>query len=105
MAVLEALVQKGNTVLVIEHNMDVVKMADWIVDMGPAGGAQGGRILFSGAPEDLVRTNTHTAAFLRKELERFDGVSEEESPELDADALASESERKETLTLSVSSPA
>ena len=49
--VLDALVRKGNTVLIIEHNMDVIKVADWIVDMGPAGGAQGGHILFSGAPD------------------------------------------------------
>ncbi len=106
LAVLEALVQKGNTVLVIEHNMDVVKVADWIVDMGPAGGAEGGRILFSGAPEDLVRTDTRTADFLRKELERFDGASdEEESQVLDLDALASESEYEEGATVSASSPA
>ncbi|MEM6325540.1 MAG: excinuclease ABC subunit UvrA [Bacteroidota bacterium] len=68
--VLQALVDKGNTVLVIEHNMDVVKQADWVVDLGPDGGQGGGRILFSGTPEALAEADTPTAPFLREELER-----------------------------------
>jgi len=53
--VLHALVERGNTVLVIEHNLDVIKTADWIVDMGPEGGDRGGQVLVSGTPEDVVR--------------------------------------------------
>ena len=69
MEVLTKLVDRGNTVLVIEHNMDVIKMADHIIDLGPEGGDGGGKILFEGTPEELVRqTNTHTARFLKQEL-------------------------------------
>jgi len=67
--VLERLVDKGNTVIVIEHNMDVIKMADHIIDMGPDGGAQGGKILFEGTPEDLAKKRIgYTASFLKQEL-------------------------------------
>ena len=101
--VLEALVEKGNTVLVIEHNMDVVKMADWVVDMGPAGGDQGGRILFSGAPEDLARTDARTAVFLRKELERFGETGGEEENALpDPGALISSPEDEKELAVAAS---
>ena len=68
LVVLQALVDKGNTVLVIEHNMDVAKQADWIVDLGPDGGAGGGQILYSGPPEGL--RGTPTAPFLAEEIER-----------------------------------
>lgn len=68
--VLQALVRKGNTVLVIEHNMDVVKVADWVIDMGLEGGEAGGSIIFSGTPEDLVRSRTYTGSALKAELER-----------------------------------
>ena len=70
LVVLQALVDKGNTVLVIEHNMDVAKQADWIVDLGPDGGAGGGRILYSGPPEGLAEVDTPTAPFLAEELSR-----------------------------------
>ncbi len=70
LVVLQALVDKGNTVLVIEHNMDVAKQADWIVDMGPDGGAAGGHILFAGTPEALAEADTPTAPFLAEELAR-----------------------------------
>jgi excinuclease ABC subunit A len=67
--VLNKLVDRGNTVLVIEHNMDVIKVADYIIDIGPEGGDGGGRILFEGTPEDLVKNKeSFTAQFLKPEL-------------------------------------
>ena len=67
--VLQAFVQKGNTVLVIEHNMDVIKTADWLIDMGPEGGVNGGQILFQGKPEDIAKVkNSYTAQYLDKIL-------------------------------------
>ncbi|MDX1740261.1 MAG: excinuclease ABC subunit UvrA, partial [Rhodothermales bacterium] len=68
--VLQALVDKGNTVVVIEHNMDVVKVADYIVDLGPAGGDAGGRIVFAGSPEELARQDSATGRVLQEELRR-----------------------------------
>ncbi len=67
--VLNKLVDRGNTVLVIEHNLDVIKVADHIIDIGPEGGDGGGRILFEGTPEALVKNKeSHTARFLKAEL-------------------------------------
>jgi excinuclease ABC subunit A len=69
--VLNKLVDKGNTVLVIEHNFDVIKSADWIVDLGPEGGEAGGRIIAEGTPEDIVKNFTdvsYTAKYLKEEL-------------------------------------
>ena len=67
--VLNSLVDKGNTVMVIEHNMDVIKMADYIIDMGREGGRNGGEILFSGRPEDLARqAGSYTGKYLKDEL-------------------------------------
>ena len=67
--VLNALVDKGNTVLVIEHNMDVIKCADYVVDMGPDGGTEGGRIVAEGTPEQIAKSNKSiTGRFLRKEI-------------------------------------
>lgn len=69
MEVLNRLVDKGNTVIVIEHNMDVIKMADWIIDMGMEGGRNGGEVIACGTPEDIVKQgNGYTAQFLAKEL-------------------------------------
>ena len=69
MEVLNKLVDKGNTVLIIEHNMDVIKMADYIIDMGPEGGERGGMILGSGTPEEIVKNNIgYTSKYLKKEL-------------------------------------
>jgi len=69
MEVLNKLVDKGNTVLVIEHNMDVIKLADHIIDLGPEGGQKGGQILFEGAPEKLVKNSkSYTGQFLKKVL-------------------------------------
>jgi len=67
--VLNRLVDKGNTVIVIEHNMDVIKVADHIIDIGPDGGKGGGTIVVSGTPENVVKSNKgFTAGFLKKEL-------------------------------------
>ena len=67
--VLNRLVDRGNTVLVIEHNMDVIKMADHVIDLGPEGGDGGGQILFRGTPEEMVNhAKTHTAKYLKEEL-------------------------------------
>ena len=69
LSVVQKLVDKGNTVIVIEHNLDVIKNADWIIDLGPEGGNMGGNIIFSGCPEDLVQIkDSHTGQFLKKEL-------------------------------------
>jgi excinuclease ABC subunit A len=69
MDVLQKLVQKGNTVLIIEHNMDVIKVADYIVDIGPEGGMNGGKIVCEGTPEEVaLNTKSYTAPFLKTEL-------------------------------------
>ena len=69
MNVLNKLVDKGNTVLIIEHNMDVIKMADWIIDMGPEGGKRGGRIVCQGTPEEVALcSESYTAKYLKEEL-------------------------------------
>ncbi|HVL88360.1 MAG TPA: excinuclease ABC subunit UvrA [Candidatus Thermoplasmatota archaeon] len=68
LAVLGRLVDAGNTVVVIEHNLDVVKTADWILDLGPDGGEAGGRIVAEGTPEDVAKTGTATGAALRRVL-------------------------------------
>ena len=67
--VLNKLVDRGNSVLVIEHNMDVIKVADYIIDLGPEGGDGGGRILFEGTPEELIKNKeSFTAKYLKEEL-------------------------------------
>ena len=69
MNVLNKLVDKGNTVLIIEHNMDVIKMADWIIDMGPEGGDRGGKIVCQGTPEEVAQcAESYTGHFLKEEL-------------------------------------
>jgi len=75
LGVLQGLVDKGNTVLVIEHNLDVIKNADWVVDMGPEGGGGGGRVVAEGTPEQVARVpESHTGHFLAQAL----GVPREE---------------------------
>jgi excinuclease ABC subunit A len=65
LTVLARLVETGNTVLVIEHNLDVIKTADWIIDMGPEGGDGGGRIIAEGTPEDVAKVKgSYTGKFL-----------------------------------------
>ncbi|WP_433513135.1 ATP-binding cassette domain-containing protein [Nonomuraea sp. CA-143628] len=67
--IMDRLVDAGNSVVVIEHNLDVVKNADWVIDLGPEGGGQGGQVLFEGTPRDLLAaTGSHTAEFLRRDL-------------------------------------
>ncbi len=94
--VLRALVGKGNTVLVIEHNLDVIKTADHVIDLGPDGGAGGGLILFAGTPEQLAESGTATGRFLKEELERsaaFGETTEEAAEDdVDLDAMASDDE-------------
>jgi excinuclease ABC subunit A len=68
--VLNKLVDKGNTVLVIEHNLDVIKVSDYIIDLGPEGGAKGGEIICQGTPEEVAKDKrSYTAKFLKEELE------------------------------------
>ncbi|MBS2937764.1 excinuclease ABC subunit UvrA [Nocardioides sp. J2M5] len=70
LGVLSSLVDKGNTVLVIEHNLDVIKTADWLVDMGPEGGSRGGTVVAEGTPEEVALVEaSHTGAFLKPILE------------------------------------
>ena len=70
LGVLNKLVEKGNTIIVIEHNLDVIKCADYLIDMGPEGGRKGGQVLFTGTPEEMVKkkTKSYTAPFLKEEL-------------------------------------
>ncbi|MCC5575988.1 excinuclease ABC subunit UvrA [Microtetraspora sp. AC03309] len=70
LGVLNRLVDNGNTVIVIEHNLDVIKTADWIIDMGPEGGSRGGRVVATGTPEEVAGVEaSHTGLFLRKILD------------------------------------
>ncbi|MEW6722797.1 MAG: excinuclease ABC subunit UvrA [Candidatus Micrarchaeota archaeon] len=73
--VLQRLVEKGNTVIVIEHNLDVIKSADWVIDLGPEGGAGGGRVVAQGTPEQVAAKGTYTGAYLKKVLEASDAES------------------------------
>ncbi|WP_016989087.1 excinuclease ABC subunit UvrA [Flavobacterium sp. ACAM 123] len=70
MGVINTLVDKGNTILIIEHNMDVIKLADYIIDIGPEGGKGGGKVVAKGTPEEIAdNKKSYTAKFLKKELE------------------------------------
>jgi excinuclease UvrABC ATPase subunit len=67
--IIERLVDRGNSVVVIEHNLDVIKNADWIIDLGPEGGSQGGRIIFEGTPSQLLsHQGSYTAEHVRLDL-------------------------------------
>ncbi|MCJ7725080.1 MAG: excinuclease ABC subunit A, partial [Acidimicrobiia bacterium] len=69
LGVLQRLVDAGNTIVVIEHNLDVVKSADWIIDLGPEGGDEGGRVVATGTPEAVAAvTDSYTGKFLREML-------------------------------------
>jgi excinuclease ABC subunit A len=69
LSAINALIEQGNSVIIIEHNMEVIKCADWIIDLGPEGGEKGGEICFAGTPEEMALIeNNHTAGFLKKHL-------------------------------------
>lgn len=69
MLVIQSLVDKGNSVIIIEHNLDVIKAADWIVDMGPEGGSGGGTVVAQGTPEDVAQVEgSYTGGFLKEML-------------------------------------
>ncbi|MBB4660360.1 excinuclease ABC subunit UvrA [Parvularcula dongshanensis] len=73
MEVIQELADNGNTVVIIEHNLDVIKQADWIIDIGPEGGDGGGRIVATGTPEDVAENGaSHTGRFLKETLRRYD---------------------------------
>ncbi|WP_334166940.1 excinuclease ABC subunit UvrA [Phocaeicola paurosaccharolyticus] len=75
MNVLNKLVDKGNTVIVIEHNLDVIKMADHVIDMGPEGGRGGGKILVIGTPEEVAKSGKgYTSKFIKEELEYYNNI-------------------------------
>ena len=66
---INALVDAGNSVIIIEHNTEIIKNADWIIDLGPEGGEEGGQLCFAGLPEDLIlETDNHTALYLKEKL-------------------------------------
>lgn len=71
MGILDRLVERGNTVLVIEHNLDVIRAADHIIDMGPGGGENGGLIVAAGTPEEIAAGSSPTASFIREEIEYY----------------------------------
>ena len=69
LGVLNVLVDKGNTVIIIEHNLDVIKYVDHLIDIGPEGGQYGGELICVGSPEEVIKNNkSHTAKFLAKEF-------------------------------------
>jgi len=71
MDVMQRLVDKGNSIVVIEHNLDVIRCADWLIDLGPEGGDRGGAVVATGTPEDLAAHPTsHTGRYLRRVLEQ-----------------------------------
>jgi excinuclease ABC subunit A len=66
---INALVEKGHSVLVVEHNVEVIKSADWVIDLGPEGGKEGGHLVFEGAPEGLAKVaGSYTGRFLKEKL-------------------------------------
>ncbi|QNQ83326.1 excinuclease ABC subunit UvrA [Lactobacillus sp. PV037] len=76
--VLQRLVDEGNTVLIIEHNLDVIKTADWLIDLGPEGGEGGGQVIATGTPEEIVKVKeSYTGQYLKAVLERDKKLSEE----------------------------
>ena len=71
LSVLHELVEQGNTVIVIEHNLEVIKTADWIIDLGPNGGAGGGQVIAVGTPEDIANVpESKTGKYLHKYLDK-----------------------------------
>jgi excinuclease ABC subunit A len=69
LASFEALIDKGHSILVIEHNLDLIKCADWVIDLGPEGGENGGRLLAEGTPEDVIKNKKSvTGKYLKEKL-------------------------------------
>ena len=69
--VLQSLVEQGNTIIVIEHNLEVIKTADYVIDIGPEGGHKGGKILAAGTPEDIAKTKgSYTGEYLKPILDK-----------------------------------
>jgi len=78
--VLSRLVDAGNTVVVIEHNLDVIAHADWVIDLGPEGGAGGGKLVAEGTPEEVARsTKSHTGRYLKEKLDALGGLARQPS--------------------------
>ncbi len=74
--VIQRLVDKGNSVIIIEHNLDVIKVADYLIDMGPGGGKEGGRVVALGTPEEVAENrDSETGKFLAEELKTGEGRS------------------------------
>ena len=66
---INALINKGHSVVIIEHNVEIIKSADWIIDLGPEGGDNGGNIVFEGTPEQMIKlVNNHTAHYLKQKF-------------------------------------
>ena len=94
MGVLQKLVDRGNTVIVIEHNLDVIRLADHIIDMGPGGGRDGGRVMATGTPEEVAEcTEGYTAKFLKDELEA-DRKAAEKAKEAEGNGTSSTADSK-----------
>ena len=71
LGVLQRLVDKGNTVVVIEHNLDIIKSADWIIDLGPEGGNDGGDLIVAGTPEEIIKhKSSYTGQFLKQIIKK-----------------------------------
>jgi len=97
--VLHSLVEKGNSVLVIEHNLDVIKTADWIVDMGPEGGSGGGKVIATGTPEDVAASKiSHTGKFLGPLLEAGHKANAAKKSSVKADSTQSTLAKKTPAT-------
>ncbi len=110
LTVLSGLVDKGNTVIVIEHNLDVIKTADWVVDMGPEGGAGGGLVVAEGTPEQVAAVPTsHTGKFLQEVLgaDRISDAPSVPAPRRTAakKTVAAQTPAKKTATKRVNSTA
>ena len=81
LGVLKRLVESGNTVIVIEHNLDVIKSSDWVIDMGPEGGFRGGLVVAEGTPEQVAKVSaSYTGQFLAEMLENNRKIVKKESP-------------------------